>query len=77
MENAFLATIQVSGIMRIQNVKVAQRHMFTTKIAENAYVQTIYRLIRGLNVCNVSSQATGMQTKEDAFNVQTNKSLTD
>ena len=51
--------------------------MFTTKIAENAYVQTIYRLIRGLNVCNVSSQATGMQTKEDASNVQTNKSLTD
>lgn len=77
MENAFLATIQVFGIMKIKNVKVAQRHTFTTKIAENASVQTIYRLIRGLNVCNVLSQVTGMQAKEDAFNVQTNKSMTD
>jgi hypothetical protein len=77
MENAYLATIQVFGIMKIKNVKVAQRHTFITKIAENAYVQTIYRLIRGLNVCNVLNQVTGMQTKEDAFNVQTNKSMTD
>ena len=77
MENASHATIQVFGIMTIKNVKAVLRHTSTTKIAEDAYVQTICRLILVSSAFNVSSQVTGTLIKEDAFSVLTNKFTTE
>lgn len=73
MENAFRATTLISGIMTGKNAKIVPRHTFTTKTAENVFALIIYPLTLVLSVFNVLSQAIGMQTKEDAFNVQTNK----
>ena len=50
--------------------------MFTIKIAEDVSAQTICLLIQVSNVYNVPNQVTGTQIKEDAFSVQTNKSMT-
>ena len=76
-ENVFHVTTQIFGIMTEKNVRAAPRHTFITKIAEDASVQTIYHLILELNAFNVSSQVTGTQIKEDVFNVQTSKSMTE
>lgn len=74
MENAFHVTTQTSGIMTVKNAKAVQKHMYTTKIAEDANAQIICHLILVSNVFNVSSQVIGTQIKEDVFSVQMNKS---
>ena len=73
MENAYRAIILISGTLMPANAKCARKLMFTTKIEENAYVQTICLSTLDLNACNAQNQVIGIQTKEDVFNVQMNK----
>lgn len=75
MENVFRATIQIFGIMIVKNAKDAPKHTSLKNKEENVFVLTTLLLILGLNVFNVSSQVTGMPIKEDASNVQMNKSM--
>lgn len=73
MESAFHVTTRTSGTTTETDVKAVLKHMFSTRIAEDVFAQTIYHSILELNVCNVYNQATGTPIREDAYNVLTNK----
>ena len=77
MENVYHAIIQTFGIMIEKNVNLVPLPMFLTRIEENVFAQLINLLIPVLLVCNVCNQVIGIQIKEDAFNVQINKSMID
>ena len=77
MENVYHAITLIFGIMIEKNVNLVLLLMFLTKIEENVSAQLINLLIPVLLVCNVCNQVIGIQIKEDAFNVQINKSMID
>lgn len=53
MENAYLVIIPTSGTTTETDAKAVLKHMFLTKSAEDAFVQTIYHSTLALNVYNV------------------------